>query len=99
MSMERSGAATSAKAVAGTESHGGKGKVKAGDDTDAAAAGGFFAILTSLEPSVEQGAEGETPLGIEDQPQIAVLPASDPAIVLVTSPPDLPTASRGRGGT
>lgn len=91
MSMERSGAATSAKAVAGTENHGGKGKVKTGGEADAAAAGGFFAILTSLDPSVEQGAEGEPPLATEDQPQIAVLPASDPTIALVTSQPDLPT--------
>ncbi|MDO8450757.1 MAG: flagellar hook-length control protein FliK [Rhodoferax sp.] len=91
MSMERSGAATSAKAVAGTESHVGKGKVKAGDDTDAAAAGGFFAILTSLEPSVEQGAEDATLVATDGLPQAAAAPASGPAIALVASTPDLPT--------
>ena len=91
MSMERSGAATSTKAVAGTESHGGKGKVKTGDEADAAAAGGFFAILTSLEPSAEQGAEGATPVATDGLPQAAVASASDPAIALVAPPPDLPT--------
>ncbi|MDO9164662.1 MAG: flagellar hook-length control protein FliK [Rhodoferax sp.] len=90
MSMERSGAATSSKAVAGTESHGGKGKVKTGDEADAAA-GGFFAILTSLEPSAEQGAQGETAVKTEDLPQTAVAPASDPTMALVVPPPDLPT--------
>lgn len=83
MSIERNGAANSPKTVAGAESHGGKGKVKTGDEADASAAGGFLAILTALEPQTDQeGAAAQTQVTTEDQPQMADLPAADPTIAL-----------------
>ena len=87
MSVERSSNAVSPKAVAGAQSHSGKGKVNSGDEADMLDAGGFSAILTSLEPQADQSSEANTQVTTEDPPQMAVLPALDPLTPLA---PNLP---------
>lgn len=88
MSIERSGTAASPKTVTGTESAKGKGKVNSGDEADTPDAGGFSAILTSLEPQTDRSGAADTPVTAEEKPQIAALPASDP---LIPQAPNLPT--------
>ena len=85
MSIERSGTATSAKSVAGAESH--KGKVKSADAPDALATGGFSALLTSLETQADPVDTAGPKVATEEPPPMAVLPSLAPATAAV---PDLP---------
>ena len=85
MSIERSGTATSAKSVAGSESH--KGKVKSADAPDAPATGGFSALLTSLETQSDAADASGPQVATEEPPPMAVLPSLAPAAAAV---PDLP---------
>ncbi|MES2878839.1 MAG: flagellar hook-length control protein FliK [Pseudomonadota bacterium] len=90
MSIERSSAPAQPKTVAGAEKQNGKGKVKSGEEADATAGGGFFAILTSLDAPVESSGEADASVGADDKTQIAVLPVVDPVISLTPSfPTDL----------
>jgi|GEM_PF-948960 len=84
MSIERSGTASSLKAVAGAEGHGGKGKdkVKSGDETDPLAGGGFSALLTSFEPPADPIETADAQLLTAENPQPAALPAADPLVPL-----------------
>ena len=96
MSMERSAAAASPKAVAGAENHGAKSKTKAGDCADAAAGGGFLALLASFAPDAEMGAvdvtDSGTGLASQLLPPADIAPSSDPALALaLDSPSDLST--------
>jgi flagellar hook-length control protein FliK len=88
MSIELSSAPGSLKTVAGAEAQGGKGKVKSGDEADASAETGFFAILTSLEPPAEPSGAVDMSLSADKKPEAAVLPPADPAVALA---PNLPT--------
>ncbi|MEO8118251.1 MAG: flagellar hook-length control protein FliK [Rhodoferax sp.] len=88
MSIERSGAASSSKTTAGVEGQSaGKNKVKSGAEADATAAGGFFAILTSLEPQSEPVDAVDTALTDEESAKEATLATSDP---LIPRTPSLP---------
>src|SRR5450830_1314195 len=80
MSIERSSAPPSPKAVAGSDGPSGKGKVKANAEDVASTSGGFSAILTSLDVPTEQGGAGDTPLATDDKTQMAALPAADSVI-------------------
>lgn len=92
MSIERSAAATSPKAVAGAESHGAKSKANAGDGADAAAGGGFLALLASFVPDAEMVGTEVTDPGVGTDvlllPAAELVPLSDPALALA---PDLPS--------
>lgn len=79
MSIERSGAASSPKTATGVEGQSSKSKVKSGAEGDATAAGGFFAILTSLEPQADSADAVETALTDEEAKAAAQL-TPDPLI-------------------
>lgn len=85
MSIERSSAPASPKATAAADSAGSKGKVKAGSEAEAAAGGGFFAILNALEPQVVDDAGGmaggDASQAESDTAQAAALP--DPSLLLL----------------
>lgn len=85
MSIERSSTPAHPKAVTGAEKQNDKGKVKSGDEADAAAGGGFFAILTSLDAPAEPSGDADASLGADDKSQIAVLPVPDPVMPLTPS--------------
>jgi flagellar hook-length control protein FliK len=83
MSIERSGAASGPKPAAATEGQSGKGKSAA--EADAPDAGGFLALMTSLEPVAEQVDAGSPPVTMEEEEApIALLPTETP-----TPPTDL----------
>ncbi len=88
MSIERSGVASSPKIMTGTESNSAKGKVKSGDDADTPEAGGFLALLTSLEPATDKIEAAVPPLTTDDQPQSAALPLSDPSVAPTLNVPN-----------
>lgn len=94
MSMERSAAATSPKTVAGAENHGAKGKAKAGDGADAAAGGGFLALLASFAPDAEMVGTDATDPGpgtaVLLLPPAELVPLPDPALGVALAP-DLPS--------
>lgn len=87
MSIERSSSAASPKNVAGAEGTSGKGKAKSGDEADAAVGGGFSAILTSLEPSADQGGPAATPSTTDDKAQTTAQPAADSLVPLASNLP------------
>lgn len=95
MSIERSSAPASPKATAAADGTSNQGKVKVVSEADAAAGGGFFAILTALEPQVADDAGGmagsdATPQAEPDAAQAAVLPA--PSLLLAQGDsPGLPS--------
>lgn len=103
MSMERSSATTSPKAVAAPESKGVKGKVQSDGAAGAATAGGFLALLMSLETVgviAEEGAgagvfpadplpAADTQLPTDEDSRAVALSAPDPSVLLA---PNLPSA-------
>src|SRR5664279_1419944 len=86
MTIERSSVANNAKAVASTE--GAKGKTKSGDEADNSLTGGFFSILTSLDPSTDPGAGVAAPLSGQDAVLPIALPDSVPVNETLTSLPN-----------
>ena len=88
MSIERSGVASSPKIMTGTESNSAKGKVKSGDDADTPEAGGFFALLTSLEPTTDKIEAAVPPLTTDDKPQLAAPALSDPSVAPTLNVPN-----------
>lgn len=93
MSIERSGAASGPKPATAAEGQSGKGKVKSGAEADAPDGGGFLALMTSLEPVVEQVDAGSPPLTTEEEEApIALLPTATPVLALMSMlTPALPT--------
>jgi flagellar hook-length control protein FliK len=89
MSVERSSAPASPKATTGADGTGAKGKVKSGSEADAAASGGFAAILTALEPQAEVSPDTAAPLvaQVPLPPDASVLPDTG---LISALPPVLP---------
>lgn len=97
MSIEGNNTATT-KAVAGPAGHGGKGRATAGDEAEALAAGGFLALLTSLEPEAAvdtAGTDATALVGQLEASDTRPLPEGEPQGALTNPsapvPQNLPT--------
>ena len=100
MSIEGSSTATSTKAPTGAAGHSGKSKPTTGDKADALGAGGFLALMSSLEPEINvvgddladaspggQMQATDAPRLTEASPQLVSLPI---AVPLLPIEPGLP---------
>lgn len=101
MSIEKSSAPASPRATASAEGAGAKGKVKAGEEGDAGTGGGFFAILSALDPKIEDSAGLGAPLAAQDILSSDVVTDAVPVTALAPSLPievAVPLGQAGEGG-